>query len=72
MPFSTLIDSADLHSGWRSLTDSLTDEQVRHLTAKERHPAYASRPGFLLLEALDFVKPGCVGDYMVAGLAASP
>lgn len=65
MPFTTLIDTADLHSGWRSLADSLSADQVEHLAAKERHPAYAGRPGFLLLEALEFIKPGCVGDHLI-------
>ena len=71
MPFTTPADIADIHDGWRSLTSSLTADQVEHLAAKERHPAYTNRPGFLLLEALEFVKPGCVAEHMVA-LATRP
>lgn len=65
MPFTSPADIADIHDGWRSLTPSLTAAQVEHLAAKERHPAYTSRPGFLFLEALEFVRPGCVAEHMV-------
>jgi hypothetical protein len=34
-----------------------------------RHPAYAARPAMVLLEALEFLHPGCVEEY-VAGLIA--
>jgi hypothetical protein len=66
MPFTSPADLADIHDGWRSLTNSLTAAQVEHLAAKERHPAYTTRPGFLFLEALEFVTPGCVAEHLVA------
>jgi hypothetical protein len=43
--------------------------QVECLEAMERHPAYAARPAMVLLEALEFLHPGCVEEY-VAGLIA--
>lgn len=67
MPFTPPARLGDLHD-WRALTSRLTADQVAHLTAKERHPAYTTRPGFLILEALEFVQPGCVADYVAAGL----
>lgn len=71
MPFTSPADIADIQDGWRSLTHSLTADQVAHLAAKERHPAYTTRPGFLFLEALEFVRPGCVAEHMV-DLATRP
>jgi hypothetical protein len=65
MPFTSPADIADLHHSWRSLTHSLTADQIDHLAAKERHPAYTTRPGFLFLEALEFVTPGCVAEHLV-------
>ena len=71
MPFTSPADLAGIHDGWRSLTHSLTADQISHLAAKERHPAYTTRPAFLLLEALEFVTPGCVAEHM-AELATRP
>lgn len=69
MPFTSSVDSVDVPLGWRSLAGRLTPEQVRHLSAMERHPAYTHRPQLLLLEALEYVQPGSVGDYVAARAA---
>jgi hypothetical protein len=66
MPFTSRLDVGDLQRGWRSLTDRLTPDQVAHLSAMERHPAYTGRPRFLLLEALEYVQPGWTADYALS------
>jgi len=66
MPMTSPLDTGDLQNGWRSLTDRLTADQVAHLSAMERHPAFTRRPRFLLLEALEYVQPGWTADYAVA------
>ncbi|BBX53437.1 hypothetical protein GCM10009645_40100 [Mycolicibacterium poriferae] len=60
-----------MRGGWRALADRFTDEQVERLTTMERHPAYTGRPEFLLLEALEYVQPGLLGEYL-AEIAAQP
>ena len=60
-----------IRDGWRGVADRLTDEQVERLTTMERHPAYTGRPEFLLLEALEYVQPGLLGEYL-ARIAAQP
>ena len=60
-----------MRDGWRGVADRLTDEQVERLTTMERHPAYTGRPEFLLLEALEYVQPGLLGEYL-ARIAAQP
>ncbi|GFM18567.1 uncharacterized protein PO1_contig-030-28 [Mycobacterium sp. PO1] len=60
-----------MRGGWRALADRFTDEQVERLTTMERHPAYLGRPEFLLLEALEYVQPGFLGEYL-AEIAAQP
>lgn len=68
MPFTPPLTAGAMRNGWRSLAQHLTPDQLEHLSAMERHPAYAYRPDFLLLEALELVEPGFVAEY-VAGLA---
>lgn len=71
MPFTPSVESVDVPLGWRSLAGRLTPEQVRHLSAMERHPAYTHRPQLLLLEALEYVQPGSVGEYVAARVGRS-
>ncbi|CAA0136099.1 Uncharacterised protein [Mycolicibacterium vanbaalenii] len=66
MAFTPPLSVGDLRNGWRSLAQHLTADQVEHLSAMERHPAYAFRPGFLLLEALELVQPGWAAEYAAA------
>lgn len=69
MPFTSSVDFVDMPLGWRSLAGRLTPEQIRHLSAMERHPAYTHRPRLLLLEALEYVQPGAVGEYVATRVA---
>jgi hypothetical protein len=69
MTFTAPANTNDAANRWRSLAYRLTPGQVECLEAMERHPAYAARPAMVLLEALEFLHPGCVEEY-VAGLIA--
>ncbi|AQA05801.1 hypothetical protein BVC93_29405 [Mycobacterium sp. MS1601] len=66
MPFTPVAETGSVPDSWRSLAPQLTPAQVRRLAAMERHPAYTGRPGFLVLEALEYVQPGWAADYLTA------
>ncbi len=70
MPLSSLAETGNVPDSWRSLSNRLTDAQIEHLAAMERHPAYFGRPRLVLLEALEYVHPGWAADYM-AGRAVT-